>query len=59
MGAPSENLKEIGVNAIRMSHNPQAPVLYDLCDRMGFLVMDEASDEWEFRNGMDKGMECR
>lgn len=43
-----KNLKEIGVNAIRMSHNPQAPVLYDLCDRLGFLVMDEASDEWEF-----------
>ena len=42
------NLKEIGVNAIRMSHNPQAPALYDLCDRLGFLVMDEASDEWEF-----------
>ena len=42
------NLKEIGVNAIRMSHNPQAPVLYNLCDRLGFLVMDEASDEWEF-----------
>ena len=31
-----------------MSHNPQAPVVYDLCDRMGLLVMDEASDEWEF-----------
>ena len=43
-----KNLKAIGANAIRMSHNPQAPVLYDLCDRMGFLVMDEASDEWEF-----------
>ena len=43
-----KNLKEIGVNAIRMSHNPQAPVLYDLCDRLGFLVMDESSDEWEF-----------
>lgn len=43
-----QNLKAIGVNAIRMSHNPQAPVLYDLCDEMGFLVMDEASDEWEF-----------
>lgn len=42
------NLKEIGVNAIRMSHNPQAPVVYDLCDRLGLLVMDEASDEWEF-----------
>ena len=43
-----EELKKIGVNAIRMSHNPQAPVLYDLCDELGFLVMDEASDECEF-----------
>lgn len=43
-----KNLKEIGVNAIRMSHNPQAPVVYDLCDQLGLLVMDEASDEWEF-----------
>lgn len=42
------NLKGIGVNAIRMSHNPQAPVLYELCDRLGLLVMDEVSDEWEF-----------
>ena len=42
------NLKSIGTNAIRMSHNPQAPVLYDLCDELGILVMDEASDEWEF-----------
>ncbi len=43
-----KNLKAIGVNAIRMSHNPQAPCVYDLCDRLGLLVMDEASDEWEF-----------
>ena len=43
-----ENLKQIGVNAIRCAHNPQAPVLYDLCDELGLLVMDEASDEWEF-----------
>lgn len=42
------NLKEMGANAIRMSHNPQAPVVYDLCDRLGLLIMDEASDEWEF-----------
>ena len=42
------NLKGIGANAIRLSHNPQAPILYDLCDKLGFLVMDEASDEWEF-----------
>lgn len=41
-----KNLKEIGVNAIRCSHNPMAPEFYDLCDRMGFLVMDEAFDEW-------------
>ena len=41
-------LKHIGVNAIRMSHNPHAPMLYDLCDELGLLVMDEASDEWEF-----------
>ena len=42
------NLKALGVNAIRMSHNPHAPALYSLCDSLGFLVMDEASDEWEF-----------
>ena len=43
-----ENLKLIGVNAIRCAHNPQAPILYDLCDELGLLVMDEASDAWEF-----------
>ena len=41
-------LKEIGVNAIRMSHNPHAPDLYELCDELGLLVMDEAFDEWEY-----------
>ena len=40
-------LKEMGCNAIRMSHNPPATNLLDLCDSMGFLVMDEAFDEWE------------
>ena len=39
-------LKELGANAIRTSHNPPAPELLDLCDRMGFLVMDEAFDEF-------------
>ncbi|MBD0822846.1 sugar-binding domain-containing protein [Aestuariibaculum marinum] len=43
-----ENLKGIGVNGIRMSHNPQASYLYELCDEMGFVVMDEAFDEWEY-----------
>lgn len=41
-------LKEIGVNAIRTSHNPQATDLYELCDELGLLVMNEAFDEWEF-----------
>jgi len=41
-----EILKEMGVNAIRTSHNPPAPELLELCDRMGILVMDEAFDAW-------------
>ena len=41
-------LKKMGANAIRMSHNIQAPILYDICDELGMLVMDEGSDEWEF-----------
>ncbi|MDR6944010.1 beta-galactosidase GalB [Mucilaginibacter pocheonensis] len=40
-------LKAMGCNAIRTSHNPPAPELLDLCDRMGFLVMDEAFDMWK------------
>jgi beta-galactosidase len=42
-----EILKAMGCNAIRTSHNPPAPELLDLCDRMGFLVMDEAFDMWK------------
>ena len=41
-------LKEIGCNAIRMSHNPQATSVYELCDEIGLLVKDEAFDEWEY-----------
>lgn len=40
-------LRDMGVNAIRTSHNPPAPELLELCDRMGFLVMDEAFDCWQ------------
>ena len=42
-----ELLREMGANAIRTSHNPPAPELLELTDRMGFLVMDEAFDVWE------------
>ncbi len=41
-----ERLKEMGANAIRTSHNPPAVGFLDLCDSLGFLVMDEAFDEW-------------
>ena len=40
-------MKAMGVNAIRTSHNPPAPAFLDLTDRMGFVVMDEAFDEWK------------
>lgn len=44
-----EILKEMGCNGIRCSHNPPAPELLDLCDRMGFIVMDETFDMWRKR----------
>jgi beta-galactosidase len=44
-----EMLAEMGANAIRTSHNPPAPELLDLADKMGFLVMDEAFDVWARR----------
>ncbi|HTY88267.1 MAG TPA: beta-galactosidase GalB [Candidatus Acidoferrum sp.] len=40
-------LKSMGGNAIRTSHNPPAPELLDLCDRLGLVVMDESFDCWE------------
>ncbi|PHQ31223.1 sugar-binding domain-containing protein [Leeuwenhoekiella nanhaiensis] len=41
-----QTLKDLGCNAIRMSHYPHQDYLYELCDEMGFLVQDEAFDEW-------------
>ena len=41
-----EILKEMGCNGIRTAHNPPAPELLELCDRMGFIVMDETFDMW-------------
>ncbi len=42
-----EILREMGCNAIRMAHNPPDPVLLELTDKMGFLVIDEIFDSWE------------
>jgi len=44
-----EIMKAMGVNGIRTSHNPPAPELLDLCDKMGFIVMDEMFDMWKMK----------
>jgi len=43
-------LKELGCNSIRLSHNPQSPVLLDLCDSLGILVIGEMFDKWTGKN---------
>lgn len=57
-------LKELGVNAVRTSHNPPAPEFLDLCDRLGLLVEDEAFDEFtppknKWVNGWNVGVPSR
>lgn len=50
-------MREMGVNSIRTSHNPPSPELLDLCDELGFIVMDEFFDEWyipKIKNGYAK-----
>ena len=40
-------MKEMGANAIRTSHNPPAPELVALCDRMGLMMQLELADTWQ------------
>ncbi len=47
MARQLEILRDMGCNAIRTSHNPPAPGLLDLCDRMGMVVWDECFDKWD------------
>jgi len=42
-----EIMKDMGVNALRTSHNPPSPEVLELCDRMGIVVWDEAFDKWD------------
>jgi beta-galactosidase len=51
-----QQLRKLGVNAIRMAHNPADPAFMDLCDRMGFLFMAESFDIWNSpKNHAEKG----
>jgi len=44
-------LKDMGCNALRTAHYPHSPELMEMCDRLGFLVINETFDEW--RRGWD------
>jgi beta-galactosidase len=48
-----QTLKDLGANAVRVSHNPPDPAFLDLCDRMGVLVMDEMFDCWTVGKAAD------
>jgi beta-galactosidase len=50
-----EIMRDMGVNAIRTSHNPPAPELLELCDRMGFVVWNEAFDKWDGTSTLPAG----
>jgi beta-galactosidase len=51
-----EKLIPMGTNAIRTSHNPEAPELLDICDKLGIMVMDEFTDMWDSpKNTYDYG----
>lgn len=50
-----QQLKNMGVNAIRTAHNPQTPEFYDICDELGILVMDEIFDGWHKKAKNDYG----
>ncbi len=49
-------MQDMGANAVRTSHNPPAPELLDLCDRMGIVVWDEAFDKWDGTATLPKGV---
>ncbi|MCF0175837.1 MAG: DUF4982 domain-containing protein [Bacteroidales bacterium] len=51
-------LKDMGCNSVRTAHNPQLPFFYEICDRIGMLVMDEAFDGWNRKAPQDYGAQA-
>ena len=50
-------MREMGVNAIRNSHNVAAPELLEMCDSLGLLFFDEVFDKWDAKAGYLPGMD--
>ena len=50
-----QQLKDMGVNAIRTAHHPQTPAFYAICDEVGMMVMDEIFDGWSRKAKNDYG----
>ncbi|AQQ10286.1 Beta-galactosidase [Sedimentisphaera cyanobacteriorum] len=48
-------VKDMGCNSVRTSHYPRPPVFYDICDRIGLMVMDEIFDGWKQKAAQDYG----
>lgn len=53
-----QKLKDMGCNAIRLAHNPQVPLFYQLCSEMGMLVLDEVFDGWTRKAAKDYGFQA-
>lgn len=53
-----QSLKDMGINAIRPSHNPTPPMFYDICDEIGLLVVDEIFDGWHKKAPQDYGKQA-
>ena len=52
-----EIMKDMGVNALRTSHNPTSPEMLELCDRMGIVVWDECFDKWNSTSDRERGVD--
>lgn len=52
MARKLEILRDMGINALRTSHNPEAPEVLEMCDRLGIVVINELYDKWDHTAGV-------
>ncbi len=53
-----QQIKDMGCNAVRFTHNPFLPIYYEVCDQIGLLVMDEIFDGWKQKADFDYGLQA-